>query len=99
MLPFWFGTISGMMPWIGIWVNIGGAGAGVPDFVYAIVIVEQILFFSFGLNQWLQYERVGAWKDYLYGEKVYLVLSLVAKSILAWLIFGGSLAEDDEESA
>jgi hypothetical protein len=29
----------------------------------------------------------------VYGEKVYLVLSLGAKSILAWQIFGGSLAD------
>ncbi|MFM9082835.1 MAG: hypothetical protein ACKOQ7_02880, partial [Actinomycetota bacterium] len=42
--------------------------------------------------QWLQYRRVGRWADYLHGEKVYLVLSLAAKSFLAWQIFGGSLA-------
>ena len=71
--------------------NILGAPT-VPGFVYAIVIVEVVLFFSFGLNQWLQYREVGRWADYAYGEKVYLVLSLVAKSLLAWLIFGGSLA-------
>ena len=47
---------------------------------------------SFALNQWLQYRRVGRWSSYAWGEKVYLVLSLVAKSALAWQIFGGSLA-------
>ena len=50
-----------------------------------------VFFFSFGLNQWLQYRQVGRWADYVYGEKVYLVLSLGAKSVLAWQIFGGSL--------
>ena len=55
-------------------------------------MAQGILFFSFGLNQWLQYRGVGRWTDYGYGEKVYLVLSLVAKSLLAWQIFGGSLA-------
>jgi len=29
----------------------------------------------------------------LYGEKAYLVLSLAAKSVLAWQIYGGSLAD------
>ena len=43
-----------------------------------IVVVETVLFFSFGLNQWLQYRKVGRWSDYLFGEKTYLVLSLVA---------------------
>ena len=52
-----------------------------------------MFFFSFGLNQWLQYRGVGPWRDYLFGEQAYLVLSLVAKSVLAWQIYGGSLAE------
>ena len=93
MLPFWFGTLAGISPWIAIWFNVVSADE-VPGFVYGIVVVETVLFFSFGLNQWLQYRRVGAWSSYLYGEKTYLVLSLVAKSLLAWQIYGGSLAPD-----
>jgi len=46
----------------------------------------------FALNQWLQYRRVGRWGDYLFGEYVYVALSLVAKSALAWQVFGGTLA-------
>lgn len=91
MLPFWFGTIVGLAPWVAIVINIVGA-ATVPGFVYGIVVVQFVLFFSFGLNQWLQYRGVGRWTDYAYGEKGYLVLSLVAKSLLAWQIFFGSLA-------
>ncbi len=91
MLPFWFGTVVGLAPWVSIAVNIAGS-ATVPGFVYGIVVAQVLLFFSFGLNQWLQYREVGRWSDYAYGEKVYLVLSLVAKSLLAWQIFGGSLA-------
>lgn len=91
MLPFWFGTVTGIAPWVAIGVNVAGADT-VPGFVYGIVVAQAVLFFSFGLNQWLQYRRVGRWADYLVGEKAYLVLSLVAKSLLAWQIFGGSLA-------
>lgn len=91
MLPFWFGTIVGLAPWISIGFNIA-ASETVPGFVYGIVVVQVLLFFSFGLNQWLQYRAIGRWTDYAYGEKTYLVLSLVAKSLLAWQIFGGSLA-------
>jgi VanZ family protein len=92
MTPFWFGTIVGLAPWVAITVNIVGADT-VPGFVYGIFVTQFIFFFSFGLNQWLQYRGVGRWTDYVYGEKVYLVLSLGAKSILAWQIFGGSLAD------
>ena len=92
MMPFWFGTIAGVAPWVAIWVNVLGAPQ-VPGFVYGIVIAELVFFFSFGLNQWLQYRGIGRWRNYAYGEKTYLVLSLVAKSVLAWQIYGGSLAE------
>ena len=54
-------------------------------------MVQFVLFFSFGLNQWLQYREIGRWADYIYGEKAYLVLSLVAKSLLAWQIYFASL--------
>jgi hypothetical protein len=40
----------------------------------------------------LQYGRIGPWRDYLVGEKTYMVLSLVAKSLLAWQVFFGTLA-------
>jgi hypothetical protein len=41
---------------------------------------------------WLQYRQIGQWSDYLRGERAYVVLSLVAKSALAWQVFGGTLA-------
>ena len=90
MLPFWFGTIVGLAPWIAIAVQIIGSET-VPGFVYGIVVVQAVLFFSFGLNQWLQYRGIGKWTDYVYGEKAYLVLSLAAKSLLAWQIYFPSL--------
>jgi hypothetical protein len=91
MLPFLFGTIAGAAPWVAIVVNVLGSDT-VPGFVYGIVVAQFVFFFSFGLNQWLQYRGVGPWREYAYGEKAYLVLSLGAKSVLAWQIFGGSLS-------
>jgi hypothetical protein len=40
----------------------------------------------------LQYKKVGPWKDYIFGERVYIILSLAAKTVLAWIIFAGTLA-------
>ncbi|UCD40590.1 MAG: hypothetical protein JSV87_04870, partial [Candidatus Bathyarchaeota archaeon] len=51
-----------------------------------------ILFNVFAINMVLQYKGVGRWKDYLYGERVYIILSFVAKTILAWLVFVGVFA-------
>ncbi|NCY17583.1 MAG: hypothetical protein EBX39_12670 [Actinobacteria bacterium] len=91
--PFTFGCIAGIVPWIAIvfalvtaatdTTMVDGVRAnpdGVPPFVYGIVISLFLLFNCFALNQWLQYRKRGRFADYLYGEKVYLVLSLVAKS-------------------
>jgi hypothetical protein len=92
MLPFWFGTIAGLAPWVAVAINVFGSKT-IPGFVYGIVVSEAVFFFSFALNQWLQYRGKGKWASYAFGEKTYLVLSLVAKSLLAWQIFGGSLAK------
>ena len=91
MLPFWFGCIAGAAPWVAITLNIVGSET-VPGFVYGIFISLFVFFMSFALNQYLQYREVGPWRSYAFGEKVYLALSLGAKSALAWQIFGGSLA-------
>lgn len=90
------GCIAGIVPWVIIgWYFIAAAlapGRPVPTFVYGIYASLLVLFFSFALNMVLQYKKVGRWKDYLFGERVYMILSLVAKSALAWQVFGGVLA-------
>ena len=90
MVPFWFGALAGAAPWVAIVVNFAGAGR-IPSFVYGIFLALFAFFISFAVNQWLQYRQVGPWRDYAFGEKSYLVLSLAAKSVLAWQIFAGSL--------
>ncbi|MEX1163111.1 MAG: heliorhodopsin HeR [Nitriliruptor sp.] len=90
MLPFWFGSLIGAAPWVALSVNLIGAEE-LPGFVIGIFVSLFVFFMSFGLNQWLQYRGIGPWGDYAYGEKAYLVLSLAAKSALAWQIFAGSL--------
>jgi len=84
------GCISGFIPWVIIFIPLITAES-VPDFVIAIFITIAIFFNLFAINMFLQYKKVGKWKDYLYGEKMYIVLSLVAKSALAWQVFAGTL--------
>ena len=91
MKPFWFGCVAGAAPWVAIGYNLAAAEE-VPGFVIGIFVSLFLFFNAFALNQWLQYRQVGPWRSYAFGEKAYLVLSLVAKSALAWQIFAGSLA-------
>ena len=92
---FVYGCIAGIIPWIivalAFYNALADASGNVPSFVYFILISLFITFNIFPINMILQYKKVGLWKDYLFGEKVYIVLSLVAKSLLAWQVFSGTL--------
>ena len=93
-LPFWFGCLVGAVPWIVIGVSLVGAevDGSVPGFVWGIFVSLFLFFNSFALNMWLQYRGIGPWRSYVFGEWGYLVLSLTAKSALAWQIYAGALA-------
>ena len=87
---FYFGSLVGLVPWALIAVYVAQPPQ-VPGFVYAITVVQFVLFFCFAVNMALQYAQVGRWRDYVHGEVVYIGLSLTAKSLLAWLIFANVL--------
>lgn len=94
-LPFIFGSMTGIVPWliIGLYTLQPGSknAAEVPGFVLVIIITLFVLFNTFAINQVLQYRQVGKWKNYLQGERSYITLSLVAKSLLAWQVFSGAI--------
>ena len=91
--PFVCGAFIGLAPWAAILIYMFGTGnfGQIPWFVWAIVATYFVMFNTFPINMILQYKKVGKWKDYLYGERTYIVLSLVAKSILAWLVLFGAM--------
>jgi hypothetical protein len=94
-LPFIMGCMTGIVPWIIIGISAFRPGYSgdneIPGFVFGIIITIFIAFNTFAINQALQYRQVGKWKDYLFGERVYITLSFVAKSLLAWQVFSGAI--------
>ena len=94
-----FGCIAGIMPWLAIFSILWAYGAQeglppeaqIPSFVYIIIASLFVAFNVFAITMVLQYKKVWRWRDYLYGEKTYMVLSLVAKSLLAWQVWSGTL--------
>ena len=93
-LSYWIGCLAGVVPWVVIafylWLG-ADQGSSAPAFVYWIFVSIFVFFNCFAINMALQYKKVGPWKNYLYGEFMYIVLSLVAKSLLAWQVFAGTL--------
>ena len=90
------GSIAGILPWIVyVFYIVGskmfGEGGGPPTFVYFILVSIFLFFNSFAYVMFKQYQKKGKWADYLYGERAYMILSLVAKSVLAWQVFAGTL--------
>ena len=90
---FIFGCITGIAPWlaIGLYLWSPGSASDPPTFVYWIFFSIFVFFNIFALNQFLQYKKIGKWKSYLYSERAYIILSFVAKSLLAWQVFAGTL--------
>jgi hypothetical protein len=92
---FNIGVFAVILAWVPIFIYLIGVGGPegreVPGFVYGIFISIAFFYNTFALNMWLQYRKVGKWRDYLYGERMYVVLSLVSKSALAWQVFAGTL--------
>lgn len=88
------GLISGLVPWLVLIIYIWNShvyGSGVPRFVYWIYGSLLVLFASFAVNMYFQYKKLGHWSTYLYGERVYIILSFIAKTALAWQVFAGIL--------
>jgi hypothetical protein len=95
-LLYVLGSVAGVVPWVVLALYLVGSGlyseaGGPPGFVYGIYVSIFLFFNCFAVNMWLQYKKKGKWADYLYGERVYMILSLVAKTALAWQVFIGAL--------
>lgn len=94
---FWLGSLVGIVPWVVVGLYLLGPGThgvgDVPGFVYGIYFSLFVWFTLFPANMWLQYKKVGPWRDYVFGETMYIVLSLTAKSLLAWQTFAGTLRD------
>jgi hypothetical protein len=96
-LHYVFGCIAGIVPWIVITIALWTAATEpnaepIPGFVIAIFVSLFISFNVFAINMVLQYRKVGRWRDYLYGERAYMLFSLIAKTLLAWQVWSGTLA-------
>ncbi|HET9477456.1 MAG TPA: heliorhodopsin HeR, partial [Dehalococcoidia bacterium] len=95
--PFILGCVMGIIPWVVITLYLVAPATrsigDVPTFVYGIYVSLFLFFNVFAVNMFLQYRGIGPWRDYIFGERAYILLSLTAKSALAWQVFAGTLRD------
>uniref|UniRef100_A0A7R9U8P9 Uncharacterized protein n=1 Tax=Pinguiococcus pyrenoidosus TaxID=172671 RepID=A0A7R9U8P9_9STRA len=92
-LSFYLGWIPYMFAWATIFAYFFYAvdnSDDVPDWVWAIIFVIFIINMAFPIATALQWRGVGKFKNYVYGEITFIIVSMVSKQLLAWINFGGS---------
>lgn len=97
--PFVWGCVAGAAPWAVVLMYFLGSGnfSEIPGFVYGILFGYFLFFNTFPVNMFLQYAKIGRWADYRHGERWYITLSLLSKSLLGWLVFGGCFQPDGKK--
>ncbi len=85
---------AGGAVWLVVAAYIKGAllyGNGLPHYVYWLDVSIFVLTLFMAANIWLVFRAKGKWANYLYGEQIYMIISFVVKTALAWQIFFGIL--------
>jgi len=104
---FYYGAMCGIVPW----TIMSYAIIRLPDtamvkwYVWVFVAFYFVLFFTFPGTLIAQYTQYGKWNDELYpllpnggytrGEKTFLFLSLISKSVILWTIAAAVYSEGD----
>lgn len=90
MLPFWLGCIPYTIVWVILFAVFGQSAAQAPVFVWVVMFGLFVNESLFAANMYAQQRELGRWRDYIYGEYVFIILSFTAKSMLAWTNFIGT---------
>jgi len=93
-LNYWFGLGAAVLPWVVLVIYLWGShvyGSPLPAYIYWVFITMLLLFASIIINNGFQRQKIGHWEDYIFGERMFIILSLLAQSALAWQIFAGTL--------
>lgn len=99
----WLFYFLAWIPFIAVWAPIisyfltaltfaSNRDIHIPLIIYFIIFILLIFYISFGLVKPIQSLFFKGSNGYIISEYIYMFLSLTSKSILAWMIFGGSIS-------
>lgn len=87
-------TLAVTLPWVVFAIGVAGVllwNGKLPTYLYSIYICEALLVGAFMLATHFRIKRQGKWADGLYGERGYLLLTLLTVTLLSWQIVIGAL--------
>ncbi len=94
-LPFGLGAALGItaLALVGFYAAGAGmwGGGHLPAYVTWAFVTAVVGLGLVGGNLYLQQRGKGKWTDYLYAERMYMVLGLVVTAAVAWQLFAGAL--------
>jgi len=108
---FTYGSFVGIVSWCWFWYTVITSPyvGDYPWYAWAYSISYFVLFFSFPSVMFFQYTQVGKFNNsnypdltnggYLYGERVYMILSLSIKSMLLWMVAGAMFSSSSADWA
>lgn len=92
---FLIGTLLAALPWLGLLLYLMGPGSSgetrPSGFIFVLVLTIFGTAGAFTLNQLLPHFRVGPWRDFVFGEGVYIALNLLAKLALTGQIVAAAV--------
>eukprot|EP00798_Chlamydomonas_sp_ICE-L_P020782 gene20782-27606_t len=90
--PFYLGFIPHLFVWsvLACYFFQGVSRGDPPGFVWVIIFILFFIDLTFAVNQYLQFLQVPGWRGFAKGEFWYIILSVSAKQLLAWINYGGS---------
>ena len=84
---FFTGWIGHLTNWAMIfnYFAVYNSRGGEASAVWALIILQFLLDTSFAATFYLQWNKIGIYKDYVVGGKQFIALSFTAKTLLIWL--------------
>jgi hypothetical protein len=88
---FWGSVMPALAAWLAVAIYVKSSyvyGADTPSYVYIIPAVMLALYLLMVFIHRKQFTRNGAWKDYMYTERGYIVLGFISLTALTWQLYG-----------
>ena len=89
-MPYWVACVLQIVSWglIFWYMSHGNSVGSNPNYVMPIVITMFFFDGSFAILFALQWLSVGIFKDFVFGEFCFIMMSFTAKTFLAWIVYG-----------